>query len=76
MLSREEKIQHYNDLMQLCTCTDAMLKWIDEYRKRKNQNDKNALFAARDYETEIRKLLVKIQNDNNILVNPIKTKAA
>ena len=76
MLSREEKIQHYNDLMQLCTSTDEMFKWLDEYRKRKNPNDKRALFAAKDYETEIRKLLVKIQNDNNLLVTPIKKEAA
>lgn len=73
MLSREEKIQHYNDLMQLCTSTDEMLKWLDKYRKTK---DKRNLFPAKDYETEIRKLLVKIQNDNNILVTPIKKEAA
>lgn len=73
MLSREEKIQHYNDLMQLCTSTDEMLKWLDKYRK---TNDKRNLFAVKDYESQIRKLLVKIQTDNNILVNPIKTKAA
>jgi len=73
MLSPEEKIQHYNDLMQLCTSTDIMFQWLDKYRKTK---DKRNLFAAKDYEPEIRQLLVKIQNDNNLLVTPIKKEAA
>lgn len=64
VLKPQEKIQHYNDCIQLCEHAADMFMWLDKYRK---TGDKRQLFATKDHEKEIRKLLTKILNDNNKL---------
>ena len=74
-MTRQEQIE-YNRLVEIINDTQEMFAWLDAYRKNK---DKRNLFAARDYETIVRKKIiaeVNKQDNQNPITEPNQTKAA
>lgn len=65
VLKPHEKIQHYNDCMQVCELAANMFLWLDKYRE---TGDKRKLFTVKHHEREIRKMLNKIKLDNEKLI--------
>ena len=69
-----EELENFYALTAIINLTQDMFKELDEYRARKNKDDKSHLFAARTIENKIRKSISEEADKYPSTQN--KTKAA